>query len=121
MRSDIEEVTVWICVLAYCRTICKRINDVRTVSSLNFKENMIYWPFVSTKMLDGYSMLKWVRHFNVTFSLVILLLKKEGAAASKIKKLKDMVAEHVTKNKNAISKLNKSAKDLKDKKADLKF
>ncbi len=52
---------------------------------------------------------------------MIPVLNKEGSVASKTKKLKDTVAEQVTKNKNEISKLNKSAKDLNEKNTNLKF
>ncbi len=72
-------------------------------------------------MLGEYALLGWIRHSSVTSSLVIPVLKKEGSLDKKSKKLKHTVSEQVTKNKNAISKLNKSAKDLKEKNANLNF
>ncbi len=82
---------------------------------------MLYWTFASTTMLDRYALLGWIRHSDVTSSLVISVLDEEDSLASKAKKLKDTIAEQVTKNKNTISKLNKSVKDLKEKNDNYKF
>ncbi len=67
-----------------------QIYDVRTFYSYNKEGAMIYGMLVATELLNGYSVLEWIQHSDVSSSLVISAFKKEGSIADKVKKEKAM-------------------------------
>ena len=82
---------------------------------------MIHGSLLCTIMLDGYAILGLFEHLDMSSSLVISALKKEGALAFKAKKTKDAQVEQVKKNKDAITALEKFVKEFKQKNTNLQF
>lgn len=97
--------TAWDRVLGYTKAVFSRIHEVRTQSMDRTQGAMIYGMLLATQLLEGYALLGWIRHPDVSSSLVISALKKDaGHTADMAKKLEDGL-KIVQANKVAIEKL----------------
>ena len=70
MGVDIPKVDAWKKVLTYTKAVFQRIHEVRTISSDNEVEGMLYDMLLSTEMLEEYKMLGWIRHPDVSAALI---------------------------------------------------
>ena len=103
--AQIDGTTAWERVLGYTKAVFTRIHEVRTQSMDRTQGAMIYGMLLSTQLLEGYALLGWIRHPDVSSSLVISALKKDaGQAANMAKKLEDGL-KIVKANQGAIEKL----------------
>ncbi len=68
---------------------------------------MLSGILMANELLNGYALLGWIRHSDISSSLVISALKKEGSIATKAKKEKNTDHELAKKNKTAIEELHK--------------
>ena len=103
--AQIDGATAWDRVLGYTKAVFVRIHEVRTQSMDRTQGAMIYGQLLATQLLEGYALLGWIRHPDVSSSLVISALKKDaGQTATMAKKLDDGL-KIMKANQAAIEKL----------------
>ena len=108
--AQIEGATAWDRVLGYTKAVFSRIHEMRTVSMDRTQGAMVYGMLLSTQLLEGYALLGWIRHPDVSSSLVIAALKKDaGHTATMAKKLEDGL-KMMKANQAAIEKLQNKVK-----------
>ena len=103
--AQIEGATAWDRVLGYTKAVFSRIHEVRTVSMDRTQGAMIYGMLLATQLLEGYALLGWIRHPDVSSSLVISALKKDAGQAAAMAKKLDEGLKAVKANQSAIEKL----------------
>ena len=103
--AQIEGATAWDRVLGYTKAVFSRIHEVRTVSMDRTQGAMIYGMLLASQLLEGYALLGWIRHRDVSSSLVISALKKDAGQAAAMAKKLDEGLKLVKANQAAIEKL----------------
>lgn len=112
-EAGLSNSEAWAKCLTYAKAVFKRIFDVRKLSLIKTLGGMIYGMLKSTTLLEGYAVLGWIRHPDVSSALVLASLQKEGRAVNdNMKKLKGDLTQ-VGTNTADIAKLVKELKQLK--------
>ena len=105
--------TAWDRVLGYAKAVFARIHEVRTVSMDRTQGGMIYGMLLSCQLLEGYALLGWIRHPDVSSSLVISALKKDGTQAGQTAKKLDEGLKQVKANQAGLDNMVKDWKRFK--------
>ena len=104
---------VWAKLLTYSKAVFTRIFDVRKLSLIRTLGGMIYGMPKATTLLEGYAVLGWVCHPDVSLPLVLASLQKEDRAVNdSMRKIKVDLAQ-VGTNTKEIGKIVNELKHLK--------
>ena len=118
--AQISTDTAWDRVLGYTKAVVERIHEVRTVTMDRTQGGMIYGMLLACQLLEGYALLGWIRHPDVSSSLVISVLKKDGSQSAQVSKKLEEGLKQVKANEKAIDTMMKDWKKFKANN-DLKF
>ena len=103
--AQIDSGTAWDRVLGYTKAVFDRVHVVRTTSMDRTQGGMIYGMLLATQALEGYALLGWIRHPDVSSSLVISALKRDGSQSAAVAKKLEEGLKLVKANQSAIEKL----------------
>ena len=108
--AQIDSGTAWDRVLGYTKAVFDRVHEVRTTSLDRTQGGMIYGMLLATQLLEGYALLGWIRHPDVSSSLVISALKRDGNQSASVAKKLEEGLKQVKVHQQAIEKLQAKLK-----------
>ena len=101
----------WKKCFSYAKAVFTRIYNVRTVSKRLSPGAMLYGMLRATMLLEEYVAVQWIRHPDVSSSLVIASLQREGKLMEEaVKKFED----HLKKLDDTDKLAKKNERGLKD-------